>query len=232
MTRFETIILDIKSRVGEGVEPALKLLEQMLSPGSDNYNDFIQLKGRYNNLQRELLLGLLAAADYEEARSAISHSLLLLTDTLREDDLKPESAQPAASADKRGEILYRIPDQMQLNREEKCTVRLAWTIQQLLRDWEKDEIDVIKDIRMAEIMGVQLHNVDENNPFAIRTISEPVQFVDKDEFTEWIFYVKALLIGQFPLVLVNGKHGLNHVIDTYGLSNGKQRMSCAVGVPQ
>lgn len=212
MSRLESVVQDFKTRIGDGIEPALKFLEQVLSPGSDNYNDFIQIKGRYNSLQRELLLGTLDPAAYDKARNAISQSLLLLADTLQEDDLKADAGVPTPSADKRGEILYHIPDHMQNQREEKCTVRLAWLLETLLRDWEKTEQDIVKDIRMAEIMGVYLLNVDERNPFAIRTISEPVQFVDKDDYTEWIFYVKPLLVGEFPLVLrvsvieqINGK---------------------------
>ncbi len=70
-------------------------------------------------------------------------------------------------------------------------------------DWKKAAVhDVVKDIRMAEISeGVYL-NVDEHNPFAIRTISEPVQFVDKDDYTgSGIFYVKPLACWRVPLVL-------------------------------
>lgn len=212
MSRLADIVLDLKSRIGEGIEPALKFLEQILSPGSDNYNDYIQIKGRYNSLQRELLLGTLDQATYDKARNGISQSLLVLADTLQEDDLKPEAIQPAPSPDKRGEILYRIPDRMQIGHEEKCVVRLAWLLDNLLRDWEKSETDVVKNIRMAEVMGVVLLNVDENNPFAIRTVTEPVQFVDKDDYTEWLFYVKPLIVGSFPLLLrvsviemINGK---------------------------
>lgn len=212
MSRLESVVQEIKTHIGDGVEPALKFIEQILSTGSDNYNDFIQIKGRYNSLQRELLLGTLDPNTYDKARSSISQALLILADTLQEDDLKPDTAPPLPSPDKRGEILYRIPERMQDHHEEKCTVRLAWVLEQLLRDWEKTAQDVVKDIRMAEIMGVYLLNVDEHNPFAIRTISEPVQFVDKDDYTEWIFYVKPLLVGEFPLVLrvsviemINGK---------------------------
>ncbi len=212
MSRLESVVQELKTHIGEGIEPALKFLEQVLSPGSDNYNDFIQIKGRYNSLQRELLLGTLDPAAYDKARNSISQGLLLLADTLQENDLKTDAGAPAPSADKRGEILYRIPDRMQNLHEEKCVVRLAWVLEHLLRDWEEAAHDVVKDIRMAEIMGVYLLNVDEHNPFAIRTISEPVQFVDKDDYTEWIFYVKPLLVGEFPLVLrvsviemINGK---------------------------
>ncbi|MCC7503822.1 MAG: hypothetical protein IT259_00920 [Saprospiraceae bacterium] len=201
MSRLISLVQDLKARIGEGIEPALKFLEQILSPGSDNYNDFIQIKGRYNSLQRELLLGTLDPVTYEKARNGISQSLLLLADTLQEDDLKPEAGQPAPAADKRGEIIYRIPDRMQHQHEEKCIVRLAWVLEHLLKDWEKTAVAVVKNIRMAEIMVVYLLNVDERNPFAIRTVSEPVQFVDKDDYTEWVFYLKPLLIGSFPLVL-------------------------------
>lgn len=200
MNQLEEVVKTLKSLVGEGVEAALKYLEKILSPDSARFNDYIQIKSRYNSLQRELLLGTIDHSTYDQARNAISNALLILTDDLLLADLRSE-AKAAAAADKRGDILYHIPDEMQLNREEKCSVRVAWIRENLLRDWQNSAVDVVKDIRVSEIMGVELLNVDERNPFLIRTLSEKVQFVDKDDFTEWIFYIKPVIAGEFTLAL-------------------------------
>ena len=202
MNRLEEIISTLKKYIGEGVEAALEFLEKVLDHSSNRYNDFIQIKSRYNSLQRELLLGVIDHGTYDISRNNISKALLLLSDEITEQDLIPEGGVVEEKEDKRGEVLYHVPDVMQLNHEEKCTVRIAFDVEQVLQDWEKSEADVIKSIRVSEIMAVSLMNVDESDPpFAIRSFSETVQFLDKDEFTEWVFYVKPIKTGRFPLVL-------------------------------
>lgn len=201
MPSLEEVVRLLKTHLADSLESALEYLGKVLYADSTRYNDYIQIKSRFNNLQRELLLGLIDHEAFDISRNNICQAVILLADDLRQEDLQPQAAAAAPAADKRGEILYHVPDQMQLNHEEKCTVRLAWAIEQLLRDWEKTDVDVVKRIRMAEIMGVQLLNVDESNPFTIRTLSEQVQFLDLDDYTEWIFYVKPTRVGQFPLAL-------------------------------
>ena len=202
MNRLEEIIKTLKTYIGEGVETALDFLEKILDHNSSRYNDYIQIKSRYNSLQRELLLGVLDHGTYDISRNNISKALLLLAEEITEKDLIPEGGAVKQEEDKRGEVLYHVPDVMQINHEEKCTVRIAFDVAHLKQDWEDAPEDVIKSIRVSEIMAVSLLNVDENDPpFGIRSFSETVQFVDKDDFTEWIFYVKPLKIGRFPLVM-------------------------------
>lgn len=202
MSRLDEVIKTLKTYIGEGVEAALEYLEQVLAHDSMRYNDFIQIKSRYNSLQRELLLGVLDHSTYDISRNNISKALLLLAEEIEEKDLIPEGGAKTQEEDKRGEILYNVPDLMQLGHEEKCAVRIAFELEQLKREWEESPEDVIKSIRVSEIMAVSLLNVDENDPpFTIRSFSETVQFLDKDDFTEWIFYVKPVKLGRFPLVL-------------------------------
>ena len=202
MNRLEEIVKILKTHIGESVEVALDYLEQVLAHDSMRYNDFIQIKSRYNSLQRELLLGVLDHSTYDISRNNISKALLLLAEEITEKDLVPEGGVKTQEEDKRGEVLYHIPDVMQHNHEEKCTVRIAFDIEHVKRDWEESKEDVIKSIRVSEIMAVSLLNVDESDPpFTIRSFSETVQFVDKDDFTEWVFYVKPVKIGRFPLLM-------------------------------
>ncbi|MCW5921126.1 MAG: hypothetical protein KIS77_02195 [Saprospiraceae bacterium] len=202
MNRLEEIVKTLKTYIAEGVEVALDYLEKILDHNSLRYNDFIQIKSRYKSLQRELLLGVLDHSTYDISRNNISKALLILAEEIAEKDLVPEDGGKSQEVDKRGEVLYNIPDVMQQGREEKCTVRIAFDIEHLKEGWVDSAEDVIKAIRVSEIMAVSLLNVDESDPpFAIRTFSETVQFVDKDDFTEWVFYVKPIKIGQYPLVM-------------------------------
>ncbi len=202
MNRLEEIIKTLKTYIGEGVETALDFLEKILDHSSSRYNDYIQIKSRYNSLQRELLLGVIDHGTYDISRNNISKALLLLAEEITDKDLIPEGGAAPQEEDKRGEILYNVPDVMQISHEQKCAVRIAFDISNLKQDWEESPEDVIKSIRVSEIMAVSLLNVDESDPpFAIRTFSETVQFLDKDDFTEWVFYVKPLKLGRFPLIL-------------------------------
>ncbi|MBK7409136.1 MAG: SUMF1/EgtB/PvdO family nonheme iron enzyme [Saprospirales bacterium] len=50
-------------------------------------------------------------------------------------------------------------------------------------------------------MEVELIDSAEPPAFAIRTFNREEQFIEKDEYTEWIFFVRPLREGQFPLLL-------------------------------
>lgn len=86
-------------------------------------------------------------------------------------------------------------------KEEKCIVRVAFNKKVLTEGLESKRGDVIKDIRISGVMGVELLDPSASPAFAVRTISDQVQMVGKDLVTEWIFYVKALIEGTHPLVL-------------------------------
>src|SRR5690606_31242044 len=100
----------LKTYIGESVEAALEYLEQVLAHDSMRYNDFIQIKSRYNSLQRELLLGVLDHSTYDISRNNISKALLLLAEEITEKDLVPEGGVKEQEEDKRGEVLYHVPD--------------------------------------------------------------------------------------------------------------------------
>jgi hypothetical protein len=201
MSRLETVVNEFKFHIADSVEEALKYLQKVLSTSSTRFNDYIQIKSRFNSLQRELLLGTISNDEFNKARNNISAALLLFADDIREADLVEDGKPKSGEGPKRGELLYNIPDVMAIGREEKCTVRIAWVLEQLLRGWEKSEEDVIKNIRISDVMAVELLNAEFNNPFEIRTLSEKVQFIDQYEFTEWIFYVKPVMEGSYTLAL-------------------------------
>jgi hypothetical protein len=60
---------------------------------------------------------------------------------------------------------------------------------------------VIEDVRIADVMSVELVDFNETPAFQIRTITEEEQFVVTDDYTQWLFMVKALREGKYPLTL-------------------------------
>ena len=100
-----------------------------------------------------------------------------------------------------GPVLYEIPGTMRLQEESKCLVRIAYEEAVIVEDIMLTENTVIKDIRISDVMQVELMDTNPNAPFSIRTISRKEQFIDSDKFTEWIFFVKPLKEGKYPLTI-------------------------------
>jgi TonB family protein len=100
-----------------------------------------------------------------------------------------------------GEVLYRIPKRMKLGAESECIIRLSFDRKKLLHDFEVQVGDVMKDLRISDVMGVELLDPNADKAFSITTLNDTVQFMEKDLVTEWIFCVTPLKQGQYPLVL-------------------------------
>ncbi len=110
---------------------------------------------------------------------------------------KPSKAKPETE----GGILYNIPNKMQLGIQTRCIVRLAFDKKQLKKQDDKFTGEVIKTVRVSEVMEVDLIDISGENAFNIQFVSQKEQFIDKNEATEWIIMVKALKAGSFSLAL-------------------------------
>jgi TonB family protein len=202
MKSLPDIKKELRDILPQGIDLTFQALKLYLPNGTDKYNDLILIESRYMETTRQLLQGVVSNEDAQIEFNKIRKDLLDFIESLQESHLQDAGA--AGSSGKQdiynGEVLYRIPRQMMMRQEVKCIVRLAFDRKILVEDLEQEEHDVMKDIRISDVMGVEL--VDPgNNAFEIRTLSDTVQFVEKDLYTEWIFYVKPILEGTFPLVL-------------------------------
>lgn len=171
---------------------------------------------------------------YTDIRGAIAElaSLLRNMNTLNLDELRSREYAPLLELldvqdvtqsivaphkepkNKQGKILYHIPDMMQLDTWTRCIVRLAWDEIILeegldLNDREK----VIENIRLGKVMEVCIEETKEEDNFDISTNSSKEQFISEDDFTEWIFEVKAKKEGTFTLVI---KVSLIQIIEGFG----------------
>ncbi len=202
MSHLETIKANLKRLASDSLELALKELERLLSPESPVFNSFLLLKGQFKKCREEFLLGILSAEQNTQTYARLMSAFLQMTGELSQNDLIPEKETAQKPAEKRGELLYHVPHAMQVMREEKCTVRIAWTEAALLENWKRRKDDVHRrNLRIAEVMGVELLSLSEDAPFSIKSLHSTVQFLDEEEYTEWIFYVKPLRAGNYPLVI-------------------------------
>jgi Caspase domain len=101
---------------------------------------------------------------------------------------------------KQGTILYDVPSKMQLLQEVKCVVRIAFDEVMAKLDYKITPDTEFKTMRVSNVMNVELFDASQQ-AFEIRTVNARQQFIDRDYFTQWLFYVKPLKEGNYTLLL-------------------------------
>lgn len=104
-------------------------------------------------------------------------------------------------AHQHGSLLHNIPKEMEIGRDTRCEVRIAFEKETLMRNLPDDAKVEILDIRVSNLMEVDLLDPASEQAFEVRTFSQKEQFIEEDEYTQWVFYVKPLKAGTFPLLL-------------------------------
>lgn len=197
-------IQDLKNELREklplGIDIAISALKSNIPTDLQKYNDIILLEGRYRELHQNMLRGVMNDDEVQVEFNKLREDILNFINSLEEKDFVKQTPTQQAQA-KKGKVLYRIPNRMQVQKEAKCLVRIAFNEEILMQNLEKSADDAIKDVRIAEVMGVELIDPNEQPAFAIRTFSEKVQLIDEMDVTEWLFFVKPLQEGNFPLLL-------------------------------
>jgi hypothetical protein len=198
--------------------------------------DATMLESRYNTAFNDFTnKGILPRADYDRTVAQINYALLEIVEKLEKS--APLSTSTAKSKNS-GRILHTIPGIMPVGKERRCIVRIAYDDETLLRDLKVDENTTIENVRIAEVMGVELVDFNETPAFSIRTITEEEQFISADDYTQWLFMVKALREGKFPLTLkvavieeVNGKERKRDIVlekEIFIISNIEEPVPAAV----
>lgn len=100
-----------------------------------------------------------------------------------------------------GGLLYNIPPKMPQGVETKCIIRIAFDKKLLKNALDVNQSTVELDIRVAELMEVELKELGNNGAFEITALNDRQQFLDGFSATEWQFYVKPIKTGSFKLLL-------------------------------
>jgi formylglycine-generating enzyme required for sulfatase activity len=191
--------LQIKNLLSdEGLGPALKRLKESVPSDSKVFNEAVLLEAELKEANIKMMRGSMSQSELDVKYNSLRERFINLLESMEERDL--EAAQSGKKS-KQGSLLYQIPSKMELQEESRCRVRIAWDEEALLENIELTRETKIRDVRIAEVMQVELIDPAETPAFSIRTFNQQEQFVDKDEYTEWIFFVKPLREGQFPLLL-------------------------------
>ena len=182
----------------EGIHVAINRLKERLPGNGPRYNDLILLTTRLREIERDQVRNLLAPEEAQRQFSRLRADLLQLIDELQESDFVPASDRRRG---RQGRLLYQIPTTMQLYQETKCLVRLAFREEWLLKKLDLSDDTKIQSVRISEVMEIDLLDPNDAPAFGIRAVSSKEQFVEEEDYTEWLFYVKPLRVGRFPLLL-------------------------------
>lgn len=188
------------------VGKTISLFKVLVINGSDIHNELILLEARLNNTDKERLQGTIKDEDLQLEYNRIRAGVLNLINELEAENLNPnfeaKREQEVLKAPKnRGSILYHIPDIMAVGKESKCVIRIAFDEEILVENFEVTVETEIQSIRVSEVMQVDMIDPSDNIHFNIRTYSSKEQIVDVDAYTEWVYYVKPLQSGTYPLIL-------------------------------
>lgn len=193
-----TLQRDLKQTLTKDIGKVILQLKESLPEKAIKYNDVIAIEGRLNQINLQSIRGVITNEQKELSYNQIRQDLILLIDTLQESDFR-NVAQ--AAANKGGQLLYQIPQKMKMQEEVKCIIRLAHSEAQIVKNIELTADTKLKPVRISKIMQVNLVDPNEHPVFNIRTYSDTEQFLEASDYTEWVFYVKPLSKGVFPLVL-------------------------------
>lgn len=218
LSALQRTLRDILPDPDQGVFAVLAALKNALPEQTEKYNAVFQLETRLNAVNKDRIRGVLSQEDLDLAYNRITADVLDLIDGLKTTDFDPKTADSSVE-DKAGSILYRIPHTMEVEEEHKCVVRLAFDVETVIRNIEITKDTVVKDVRVSEVMEVELLDPNASPCFAIRRLNSVEQFLEKNDYTEWIFFVKPLVLGTLPLLLkvsvieiINGKERPKEIV--------------------
>ena len=111
------------------------------------------------------------------------------------------ASPPGETNPARGKVLYDIPDNMVVNRQHKCVVRIGENEAIVLDDDTFSDAMKIESISISGVMKVDLVDISDPARFNIKTVNSSEQEVEGGSYTEWLFWVTPLTNGMFPLIL-------------------------------
>jgi uncharacterized protein (TIGR02145 family) len=203
MENIKALKQDLKNSLPtKGIRHIIETLKSILPENTPKHTLLLEFEEEY----KEHKLKSWEVEEYaDKARKdyLFDSQIIEFIDLLEEDDFNPEVKSSNLSKDnkvKKGHILYKVPQKMQLQKESKCIVRIAFDKEMLVEDLSIDEDTKIKaEIRISDSMKVEIDDSINPGAFDIRAGNKAIQFIDQDDFTQWRFFVKPLLVGEHIL---------------------------------
>lgn len=194
---------ELKSELPKmGIPYIIKALKLIVPSGVAKHNMLINFESEYDEWEVKRMKGTVTAEQFGTAKADIRDRLLLFIDRLEESDLKKtvlKDKEAQKTLHKKGSLLYQIPKRMQVLQPSECVVRIAFDEPLLMENLEYvDETKVESLKRVTNRMKVEMVDASDDN-FEIRAISDTIQAIHEEDFTEWEFLVKPLREGTHTL---------------------------------
>lgn len=203
--RLKALKEQVKQLIGRAnTKQAIELLEQAIGRSSNRLNELILIQSRFNNLERNDRLGIINQDESAVERNQLTYQLLSLIDQLSVQDVAEESATTQSPETTTAYLVYQIPRTMQLQQSSTCTVRIGQDQEAMMDNLQTDQEDSIEmhDIRVSEIMEVQLAEPSGEQNFEISGVTDATQVLSEDSgFTQWLISVKPIQENKTPLLL-------------------------------
>ncbi|WP_367388172.1 SUMF1/EgtB/PvdO family nonheme iron enzyme [Lewinella sp. LCG006] len=199
-------VQDLKDRLTKvGIIKVIRALKEKLPKGNPRYDLLLRIESEYNDLRELMLEGTISDENLRTRKAQIEKRLIELLNLLSAADFDPETRHTRIAKEqkvKKGHVLYRIPNKMQVKKEYRCLVRIAFTKEMVLSGLElDDDVEIRSEVRISDRMQVSLIDPQREPVFEIRTTSQSEQIIDTDEATEWRFFVMPLVSGEHFLEL-------------------------------
>jgi Effector-associated domain 11 len=191
----------IRQRIADGeTEEALELFRQHISEYDDSLlTDATLLQSRFQTAYSGFVIkNILPREDFDRTVAQVNYAILELLEKIEKDAVISQGGPKDKTS---GRILHNIPGTMPLSKETRCIIRLAYDDASLTRDFKITNDTVVQNIRIAEVMSVDLLDFNEVPAFQIRTLNGAEQFLASDDYTQWLFMVKPILEGKYSLTL-------------------------------
>ncbi|MCC6413236.1 MAG: formylglycine-generating enzyme family protein [Saprospiraceae bacterium] len=182
---------------------AIKLLLSALPERGGPHDVALALLGHLRDADKQRLRGTLSNDDLQLQYNQIRSAFIDLLSSLEDYDFKGKAhKEPGNKQAAAGTLLYNIPDTMPMREETRCVVRIAVDGKVIKDGLPTNEETTLTDLhRISELMQVEVFDPSPNGIFTVRSISTAEQLVEKEGFTEWIFFVAPQKEGRFPLVV-------------------------------
>ena len=233
---LEYLQKDLLLRIAKGMGDVLKVLQDVLPVESIRAAELIQLQSRLKEANKAKIRGTISQNELDLRYNRIRDDLIEFIQSLQVTDF---SKAPGGNKKKRqGSLLYNIPDQMKVAQESKCVIRLAYDEDVIITNIELQPSVVLKTVRIAEVMQAELLDPTQDPAFSIRSLSSEEQFLEEEEYTEWIFYVTPLKVGIHPLLIkisvleiVQGKERVREIVWEEKVEIYTEQLTTSPGVP-
>jgi hypothetical protein len=200
--RIDELRRNLEIQIREGKLPeALQAFLAALPEGSETYRIVSALMARLNAANKERFRNTISFEEYQRRVDQVSADCFDLLAGLQEKDFEAPAPTSKSDAPKNGNVLYRVPGVMQIQKATLCVIRVAVDEDAILENILLDEhVEVKSKVEISDVMSAELLDP-EGSAFQISALNARTQLIRETGYTEWNFQVTPLKEGIHQLLV-------------------------------